>query len=428
MTRRIRNGSGAQPIDINLLTRATNGYGVVRGTGNNCATVLGDDGTGNIEATCQGGAIAIDGERIAVAEQSVTLNDGDPLNPRRDMVYANSEGDVTVRQGTPASTAPETAVRWEAGVPSLPDARNLDGVPLLGVHIPAGAAIEDLFVTAATRDLRVFAPKSDGAIPNLDSDPSDEELLAGGSRIWNNTGTSPPELRYYDSAAQDVYQINRTSLRSVGTSGGGNDPILVEDFDDPIDANWQTEDDDLEAVAITTSNVFQGSGALEYTNPSDSVKIWSFPGDGLGAYSAPGDTVRIAIDASAGEAADVGIAKESSNDDRPGNEYRAVVDHDGARFAIYRADGYGTRFGADMENTLAAENGIGYGSGYHIVEFDYDGSGRGQHDARLYTTANGSKDTLLSSLSASKDTTYRGRGLAIGCVHETRWDALDVLK
>lgn len=412
MTRRIIQGEGAFGLDVNAILRSLDGYGVTRG----CAVTLGAEGS--MEATVASGEILVGGERVDVSQQTINLVEGDIRDPRRDFIYVDRFGDADLEAGDPNLFKPSGRTGRQTWEPAWDVAANLDGVPVAGLLVPDGATDTGDIGAGNVTDLRI-PPAADGEFPSVGAEPSDEELLAADAPVYwfNPSAGTNGEVHYYNPNREYVEALTTTDVRSVGTAGTGNDPLVVEDFETGV-GNWVGE---TSKIQITGTDVFLGSGAMRYPNASGSAQIWSLPGNGLGSdtYFDVGETAQIAIDASQAEQAHFGFAKQQ---DTRGDCYRCLVDQDGGRFILYRADGWGTDPGDDR--ILAEDASVSYGSGYHIVQVDYDGNGDGQHVARLYTTSGGGTGTLLSTLNGAQDTTYRGRGYEIGGIYEYRADDL----
>lgn len=409
MTRRIIQGEGAFGLDVNAILRSLDGYGVTRG----CAVTLGAEGS--MEATVASGEILVGGERVDVSQQTISLVEGDIRDPRRDFIYVDRFGDAELEAGDPNLFKPSGRTGRQTWEPAWDVAANLDGVPVAGLLVPDGATDTGDIGAGNVTDLRI-PPAADGEFPTVGAEPSDEELLAADAPVYwfNPSAGTNGEVHYYNPNREYVEALSTTDVRAVGTAGTGNDPLLIEDFESGV-GNWYGEVDD---VQITDTDVYQGSGAVEYPNASGSAIIWAVPGSGLGEnnYFKEGETLQIALDGTASEFVWVGWGKE---EDTRGDCYRAILEWDQDDFFGYRADGFGT-FG---DEKLAEVSNVGFGSNYCLVEVDYDGAGDGQHVVRVFTTSGGSKDTKIVDVTYDADNTYNGRGIEIGGVYEWRADA-----
>lgn len=403
MPQQFESGQGATALEQNLFTRLGS-YGWIDGAG----VTLGGSTT-DIECNVSEGTILHDGAILAVSSQTVTIQPGDPQNPRKDVVWVNSEGSAKVRAGIAEEPLPAGESRQDTFQPEPPAGTSIDGVPLAEVWVPAGASDSGDLSTLDVIDRRVGAVNKGGQIRELASDPPDSELIA--SQLWRNTTAG--ELRAYFSDVDEVRSLDTTLVRSLS----GPTEIVVENYEDSILANWTSGE--LDYTAYDTP-AFEGSAAASWDEPNNHNRDYSRPGGGLTRYPDAGDTISLAVyEVPSGNHCYLGFGKETAD---YGEEYRLRVDAGGS-LTLKRADtinGTGEELGSLSYSHPSGE--------FVIIEVDYDGGGQGVHQFRVYDTASGSRDTTLAEeLSPTTDTTYRGRGISVGGFDEYRVDRFSVI-
>lgn len=395
MPQQFEIGQGASALEMNLFTRL-GAYGRVSGVG----VTLGGSTT-DIECNVEPGSVLHDGSLVAVSSQTVEIQDGDPQNPRKDVIWIDYEGNAKVRAGVAAEADPPGETREDTWSPAPPAGTAIDGVVLAEVWVPSGATSSGDLTGADVIDRRVDAINKGGLIRELASDPADSELI--GTQLWRNTTAN--ELRAYFSDTDEVHNIDTTLERSLS----GPTEIVIEDFEDSIEANWRGGESSL----TYDTPAFEGSAAGSW-DESGASRDYSLPGDGLERYPEAGDTISMAFYGTASGHVYLGFGKETDSYD---SEYRLRADTDGT-LTLKRAD---TISGSGA--TLGSVS-FSYSAGtWYIMEVDYDGGGSGVHQFRVYSTSGGSRDTVLAEeLSPTSDSEYRGRGIAVGGADEFRVD------
>lgn len=404
MPQQFEIGQGATALELNLFTRL-GGYGWLDGAG----VTLGGS-TSSIECNVAAGTVLVDGEITTVASQSVTLQAGDPQNPRKDIVYVDYNGAAKVQAGIASATDPPGETRQDTWAPAPPPGTSIDGVPLAEVWVPTGASDTGDLQAADIADRRVQAVNGGGRIRELSSDPDTADLI--NSQFWRNTTEN--ELRAYFADTDEIRQIDTSAVS--GGSGAGPDEVIIEDFDDDISANWRGG----ESGFTYSTPAFEGTNAAFFSGANS--RDVSNPGDGLSTYPDSGDTIALAIYGIVdGGDAFFAFGSEDSEFDR--GEYRVRAENSGGTLTVdlVRFDstsGPGTNLGSVSYNSYSQ-------SAFYIMEVDYGGSGT--HPFRLWSTSGGSRDTKLAEeTSPTSDTTYQGRGIAVGGSDEFRIDRLAV--
>lgn len=403
MPQQFEIGQGATALEQNLFTRIGS-YGWIDG----CGVILGGSTT-DIELNVESGTVLHDESIVSVNSQTVTLGDGDPQHPRKDIVWIDSEGTAKVRAGVAEEKQPPGANLKNTYQPEPPSGRGIDGVPLAEVGVPTGATDTGDVSGFDIYDRRVAAVNSGGQLRELAADPADGELVT--TQLWYNT--TADELRAYFSDQDEVHTINTTLQRSLS----GPTEVVVENYEDSILSNWESGSNDYSDY---TTPAFEGSAAAYWNEANTYNRDYSLPGDGLSRYPDPGDTIAIAVyEVPSGNHAYLGFGKET---DDYGEEYRLRLNGDGT-LSLLRADeqtaGAGTELGSVSYTQPSSD--------WQILEVDIDGGGQGVHQFRAYSTSGGSRDTVLAEeLSPTSDTTYRGRGMSAGGYDEYRVDRLAV--
>jgi hypothetical protein len=146
-----RLGQAAQALDINQAIQAQRGYAIARG----CRPTK----DGPLRVRTAEGEFYAAGSHFETNEQTVTLDPGD-VAPRKDLIYFNEQGTLSVRQGTPAEPrGPDTLAfssnPFDFWQPSPPDMGQINGTPVVEVVISEAAT--DFNEIREFRPRRVFA-------------------------------------------------------------------------------------------------------------------------------------------------------------------------------------------------------------------------------------------------------------------------------
>lgn len=149
----IPNGRGVQALYHNIMQAKLRGFGTVPGNAPT-PSVSSTDRAVDITA----GEVLVDGDRVTVDAQTTDTRTGD-TDPRRDVWYIDANGDLKVKEGTPAAPLQEQLDRGESTFelyePHPPDSTTFTGVVVAEAYIPAGAtdfqASEFLDLTVASK-------------------------------------------------------------------------------------------------------------------------------------------------------------------------------------------------------------------------------------------------------------------------------------
>lgn len=399
MPLRYEAGDAADALFRTVITRRGEGYAVVSG----CGVTVGDSGS-DIVVDINTGTIRHDGVLVDVSAQSVTLPDGDPQAPRRDLIYIDRGGSASFVQGEAVPYNPSDRRGDQTWSPAPPAAPALDGVVLATVLVPPGATDSADLPTGVVdadpiRDYRVGDVSAIGTLPERSSDPDAADLDR--AQQWLNTSMNSGDgaLRFYNSAAEEIVTIQTASATSVNPG----QETVIESFDSDISANWQFVDTDEYTYG---SPSIEGAAALQY-GESGPTTVTSVPGDGLSDYPEEGQTASVAIYYESGaDEVNFGIGKEDSRF-RDGYFMRFNLNDD--EFSVVRLDEGG---GID---TLGGPVSVSFSPGnWYLGDIAYDGGGAGVHPAQCYAESGGSRGTQLADIAApSADTTYRGRGVEL---------------
>ncbi|WP_435075280.1 hypothetical protein [Halorubrum sp. HHNYT27] len=397
MPQRLSLDDGATALPLNALFRLGEGYGWLSGGGVTLAS-----SSSSIDVTVNSGTVRVDGARVDFPQATLTLPDGAPNNPRRDLVYVDHRGQAGFIQGEPAETVPELTPndRFQNPVPAPPSAQALDGVPLAEVWIPPETTGSDELDPGDLNDTRVSDVGGLGIVPVLSADPPEEDLTQ--TRLWRNTNAG--EFRAYVDDADAIVSFST----SIVTSFSGATTRLVEDFENSIKDNWRGGDSEF----TYTTPAFEASTAA-FWDKSTRTTDYSLPGDGLDYYPESGDTVAVAVYAESGnDRIDMAFGKDV--DDYTGDN-RARVDVPNNELTLLSTDDDG------VSRTLGSTSVSLTLDTWYIIEADYDGGGTGVHPTRIYSTDTstdpGTRDTELASISSpDADTTHQGRGVGLAVV------------
>jgi hypothetical protein len=187
MTVNYQNFDGSVALDVVQSVQGALGTGVLSG----CAPSL-PSSTSPITIDVASGTVVIANTEVSVSAGSVTLPDGDAQHPRKDVVYADSAGDLQSLQGTPRPPKDGTGspgTDRSGHQPEPPDLSSLSSVAdaaiIAEIWVPAGAtATSDMTDSgvAYVRDRRlrpyaasVLTTSDEGPGGGLDADTVDGE-------------------------------------------------------------------------------------------------------------------------------------------------------------------------------------------------------------------------------------------------------------
>lgn len=202
----LENFDGAPALDVIQLYQAQQGTGWLSGCD---ASLVQTDAA--IRISIASGQIVVENSTTGVSGGNIDLDPGDAKHPRKDIVYADTNGALGVVDGTPRRPVGEVAnpTDRETYVPEPSDLSSLDGgiawdqvVPLAEVWVPADATGESDMQNALVdyvRDRR--------ARPWPDYLVSDSGSVASHSTTHESGGgdaIDPDALAGFDEAAQDA--------------------------------------------------------------------------------------------------------------------------------------------------------------------------------------------------------------------------------
>lgn len=168
MTLTFNDGDGAQALEHNQTADRWR-FTVVTG----CSV---SPGTNDMTLQITAGAAIFDGTRVAVAAQdNVALNPADSSNPRKDVAYLDTNGDLQVSTGTPEEAKPTDNTRFQTRRPAPNDLSGTDAVVVAEVWVADGAS--DI-TSSDIRDRRQLA--------NLILEDLDAQLVETGAGLTYN--------------------------------------------------------------------------------------------------------------------------------------------------------------------------------------------------------------------------------------------------
>lgn len=184
-------GYSVQSLDLNVQAMSLAGYAVVSG----CAVSLntGTLGAGNSALQVAAGSVRHNATDVTVAGQNVDVEKGGN-QPRKDVVFIDSNGDAQVRKGKPTEPDPSNAKRTTAESPSPDSFSDYGGVVLAEIWVGKSAT------TLTSDDIldRRVAAIGDGHT-HAHSD------LTG-------IGASDHHARYTDTEAVDAVEAHASAL------------------------------------------------------------------------------------------------------------------------------------------------------------------------------------------------------------------------
>lgn len=291
------NSFGAAALDQQQTLDREQGFAVIPGTsglGTECeATVnTGTLGTGNNALSVASGSVLFDGSVTSVSQQSVDIDAGDS-DPRKDVVYIDSNGAAQVKKGSPASV-PSAAPgeRFQTWKPAPYDMHDIDGVVLAVVWVAANAS------SVTSGDVRDRRLPADETVNELAAQTvTTDGLVVDDTHHWaSQYDGGDPDARLANalSAASDgdvihlengTYDSNLTvskRLRVVGTNPGGTSPSGTQ-----IGADWTIGEgihlsdfilDTGQSITITgrrsTLSQFRAAGTAAINVNADECRVY----------------------------------------------------------------------------------------------------------------------------------------------------------
>jgi len=137
MVLRFEDNQGIQALDQNQIIEVFSGNSVSNGV----ETTV-DSGTLGQSDTIQVGSgdVIVGGSKVSVSQQNAQIDSSDPDNPRKDVVFVDSTGNVQVDKGSPEDPEPEGANRFDLFQPAPPERDGVDGAVVAEVFVGAGVS------------------------------------------------------------------------------------------------------------------------------------------------------------------------------------------------------------------------------------------------------------------------------------------------
>ena len=226
-----QNGFGAAALDQQQELDAKQGWAVVPSGGNlgtQCEVTIdtGTLGTGESTLSVASGEVLADGGTVSVSSQSVAIATGD-ADPRKDVIYIDSNGDAQARKGSPAAVpAKAPGNRFQTWKPAPYDMHDVDGVVLAAVWVSADAT------SVGSGDLRDRRVSAAVYFSSLDTERADIE----------DTSTDPSTNGEVRRNGSDVKVHSGGAVQSLSDIGsGGLETTTIDDTDSP----YLTQDEDV---------------------------------------------------------------------------------------------------------------------------------------------------------------------------------------
>jgi hypothetical protein len=129
----VEDGNGVQALEHNQYQRRMN-----NGVHSGCGV---SPGTNNLTVKCDSGTAIIDGSSVDVPSQDdVSLSSANGSDPRKDTVYLDASGNLSVKTGVAEPAKPSGKSHADTYQPQPPDMADVTGLVLAEVWIPAGAS------------------------------------------------------------------------------------------------------------------------------------------------------------------------------------------------------------------------------------------------------------------------------------------------
>lgn len=277
MTFTAAKGEGAQALDINETLNALAGDTVVSGCGASA-------GSGNLEVDIASGTARVNASNVAVTSQTVTLSNG-ASEPRKDVIYIDTNGNAQISQGTAESVEPSANTRFNTYKPSPNDATGITGAIVAEVWVAANKS--DTFTSSDIRDRRIVGENLDPLFNSVDIDQLDGDIVSSslttleGNNLSINSGQLDASTPFNVTSISSSQNTSGSGLYLVDTSGGA--VTLTLDTDDA------TNNETIGVVNISGTNdvtvdtegseTIDPNGEASKTLSSEGFVIW-FSADG----------------------------------------------------------------------------------------------------------------------------------------------------
>ncbi|AUV81248.1 hypothetical protein C2R22_05885 [Salinigranum rubrum] len=199
----IEDADGGAALDENMQQYRGDGYGVVDPEGGDLEVTI-DSGTlgGASTLSVAAGDAYTAGTTHSVSSQSVSISGANPTDPRRDVVYVDSSGNIQVEDGTPEARDPEegSLSRFEHFRPAPADLASTPAVVLAEVWVPAGVAT---ISGADLRDRRTRALDVDSLVDDV-ATQSDLHTRYTNEEARDAAGAMATDGLVYDDANDEL--------------------------------------------------------------------------------------------------------------------------------------------------------------------------------------------------------------------------------
>jgi len=130
---------GVQALDHNAVSLGLAGYATDSGC--TLSVNTGILGAGESALTLSSGTAYVGGSKLSVDEQVVDIPVADPTNPRRDVVFVDSNGEAVTRKGVAEPADPSRVDVWTQYMRPAPDSLDdFPGAPVAEVFVAAGSS------------------------------------------------------------------------------------------------------------------------------------------------------------------------------------------------------------------------------------------------------------------------------------------------
>lgn len=246
-------GHGASALDQQQERDRLDGYAVVSGYGISPGTGLevdvasgtalfGVDGNGDANAVSSG------------TTQNVALASADSSNPRKDVIYVQSDGTVTKETGVARSELPTDATRFNTYKPEPYSMHDIEGVVLAEVWVGAG---ETSLSTNDIRDRRMSATATHEQL--ITKALAAAEIESGSTAHGQNPAetitdsSSPKDLSFAGSDDRDIH--DRTDVTISNSSGASaTEDITVTLYDGTDNTGTQLASETLSITVADASS------------------------------------------------------------------------------------------------------------------------------------------------------------------------------
>lgn len=215
----IQSGYAAVALDIQQQLDALRGWAVVDGLSVEPA------GTGDLRVIVNSGEVLCGGERGGIVENTLAIEPPDATNPRRDVVFVNSQFELRVERGVPNPKRPvhedgTTPDRFQCWSPWPSSMHDVNGTVLAEIWVEPG---QTTITANDRRDRRMDANKAvnflrahSASVSSVPENPDDvvrlEDLQGGGSQF-------DQLMSDLDANNYDIHSAGDISAKTMRISG-----------------------------------------------------------------------------------------------------------------------------------------------------------------------------------------------------------------